>query len=252
MSLIRKLVVAVVLVAVVAGLTTYLVVHRRAQHTACAGGATPAAAGPGVTLSLPSHPRVLVFGDSYTAGTGAEHVRFGYARTVAGLLGWDVTVDGSGGTGYVAVGPRRQGDYLTRLASAPQGPFDLVLLQGSSNDTRQPLARLQPAADAMLQAVRLRYPTAQLAMLGPVALYGTAPRSYQDVDAVLAREAAAQRVTYIDPIAEHWFLKGESRTMANPANGHPSNAGHARIAQRLAQDVNRGSSPASPECAPVS
>lgn len=203
--------------------------------------AQPSSSGsaPAVRLTVPASPRVLIFGDSYTEGYGAVPTSEGYAYRVGAALNWQVTVDGVGGTGYVATGPRHQGDYLTRLAAAPAGPFDLVVLQGSSNDQHIPAARLQRAVEQMVSATRRRYPTAQLMMLAPVAIYGGANPERAAVGAVLADYAAAQGLPIVDPIREGWFAPGSGPTYANPVNGHPNNAGYARIADLFAADAKR-------------
>ena len=55
--------------------------------------ATPAAAA-SPALVLPSHPKVLLFGDSYTKGVGATSKKKGYAYRIAKPLGWKLTIDG--------------------------------------------------------------------------------------------------------------------------------------------------------------
>ena len=205
---------------------------------AAACGGEPQAANPAAT-PLPARPRVLVFGDSYTQGVGAIPETRGYAYQLGDQLGWDVTVDGVGGTGYVAPGPPQAGVFLKRLATAAPGPFDLVILQGSSNDERQPLADLAPAVDQTVLAFRARYPTARIVLLGPIALDGSAPAAKAAVNDTLKNYAASHELSFIDPIAESWFAHGESRTMANPSNGHPSNEGYVRIRDRLVIDLSR-------------
>jgi len=202
----------------------------------CAG--EPRASNPAVT-PLPVHPRVLVFGDSYTQGVGADPLTLGYAYQLGDQLGWNVTVDGVGGSGYIAPGPPQQGPFLKRLTTAAPGPFDLILLQGSSNDERQPLADLAPAVDQTVAAFRARYPTARIILLGPIALHGSVPEAKAAVNDTLKNYAAGHQLSFIDPIAESWFAHGESRTMINPADGHPSNEGYLRIRDRLVIDLSR-------------
>jgi acyl-CoA thioesterase-1 len=200
----------------------------------CGGPSTPAP--PPVAAA---RPRVLIFGDSYTEGAGAVPVTKGYAYLVGDKLGWDVTVDGVGGTGYLAPGPKKQGTFLVRLRAAPPGPFDIVVLQGSSNDERQPIARLGPAVDATLGAAQARYPDARIVLMGPVPLYGSVPLTKRAVDDTLREHAAKHGLDFLDPVAEVWFTHGESKTMANPTNGHPSNLGHERIRDRFVLDMAR-------------
>ena len=177
----------------------------------------------------PPPPRVLVFGDSYAAGHGASPATAGFAYQLRGSLGWDVTVDGVGGSGDPATGNHGEGSYLTRLARAAPGPFDLVLLQGGSNDEHQPVERLEPAVAATVTAASKRYPGAQVALMGPVALYGVVPPEKAAVHGVLERYATTAGLTFLDPIDEGWFVRGDAKTMADRATSHPNNAGYGRI-----------------------
>ncbi len=217
--------------ALVAALSALVV-----SMTAGCGGATDPRPRP---TPLPAQARVLVFGDSYTEGVGAEPAHRGYAYLLGAALGWSVTVDGAGGTGYLAPAPTNRGPYRKRLAEAPAGPFDLVLLQGSTNDERQPVAGLAPAVDQTVTAFRDRYPGARIIMLGPIALRGVVSEPKAAVNETLKAYAQAHQVTYIDAVAESWFATSEVRTMVNPNDGHPSNAGHQRIRDRLTIDLVR-------------
>ena len=203
------------------------------------GCGAPSASAPAPSTAATARPRVLIFGDSYTEGAGAVPTTKGYAYLVGEKLGWDVTVDGVGGTGYVAPGPKQQGTYLVRLRAAPAGPFDMVVLQGSSNDERQPIDRLGPAVDSTLGAAQARYPGARFFLMGPVPLYGSVPQTKREVNDTLRDHAAKHGVGFLDPVGEVWFAHGESKTMANPTNGHPSNLGHERIRDRFVLDMAR-------------
>ncbi|MCW2809736.1 MAG: lipolytic protein family, partial [Friedmanniella sp.] len=202
---------------------------------------TPAGPADGATAPPPaaSGVRALILGDSYTEGRGAVPLTEGYAYQVGARLGWDVTVSGVGGSGYLNPGPQLAGDYRTRLAAQPATPMDVVVLQGSSNDSKYPLEQLVPAVQATVAAVRARYPAARLLILGPVALYGQPIPAVAAVHDQLRAYALAHDITFIDPIEEAWFVRGESRVVANPENGHPSNVGHARIADLFVRDVQR-------------
>lgn len=204
----------------------------------CSPARTPA------TTAQPStstRPRVLIFGDSYTEGLGATPLTQGYAYRVGQPLGWDVTVDGVGGTGYLALGPngKNLGSYRTRLQAAPVGPFDIVVLQGSSNDEREPIQQLGPALQSTVPAFRLRYPGARFVMMGPVPTFGPPVATKTAVNEVLKGYASANGIQFIDPIAGSWFAPGEWRRLTNPANMHPNNAGYGRIADRFVVEATR-------------
>lgn len=189
------------------------------------------------SLALPAHPDVLVLGDSYTEGYGAEPETKGWAYLIGKRLGWRVTVNGIGGTGYVNPGPRNQGTYLQRLPGLAGRPFDLVVLQGGSNDRDVSYPALQSALATTVEAVRTTFPGTAVLLVGPATPYGKPDRPRVLVQCVLAGYAAQQHVPFIDPIGETWFVDGDGDRYANPTNGHPSNNGYRRIASRFETDV---------------
>ena len=202
----------------------------------------PPAPRPPAPLALPAHPRVLLVGDSYSEGYGAEPETEGFAFRVAGPLGWSLTRDGIGSTGYLNRGPRNQGTYRERLLRHPAGAFDLVVLQGGSNDEERSSAEIKEAVAETARVVHERYPQAQLLLMGPVSPYGSPPPERARVNLALVELSHDTSVLYLNTMAENWFLDGEDATMVNPANGHPDNAGYARIAERFVTDVRSLSS----------
>ena len=182
-------------------------------------------------------PKVLIFGDSYTEGWGAASPSAGYAYLVGEPLHWEVTVDGVGSTGYVNPGKKNQGTYLTRLDRLEPQPYDLIVLQGSSNDAKMPAAEVAPAIEQTVAAVRAKYPGARLMMLGPAALYGRPTAALVEVSEVLSGYARRNQIPFIDPVADDWFRPGDAETYANPENGHPNDQGYAYIADRFIRAV---------------
>lgn len=250
-----RVLVVVILVAVLAVLAVsvgvVLTSKVSARRTACTPSSGPIASGTAAESSplvLPARPRVLIFGDSYTEGQGAQPLTQGYAYQVGPMLNWDVTVFGVGGTGYLAPGPRDEGTYEARLAKAPPGPFDLVVVQGSTNDARQPISGLSAAVTRTIQAVRTTYAPAQILMLGPIDLHGTSSKPMTQVNVVVRDSARALGVSYIDAMGEQWFQHDTSKPYINPSNGHPNNQGHALIASNFLVDVGRRLSAGTSEC----
>lgn len=202
----------------------------------------PPAPRPPEPLALPAQPRVLLVGDSYSEGYGAEPVSEGFAFRVAGPLGWSLTRDGIGSTGYLNPGPRHQGTFRERLLRHPAGAYDLVVLQGGSNDEERSSAEIKEAVAETVRVVHERYPQAQLLLMGPVSPYGSPPPERAKVNLALVEYSHDTSVLYLNTMAESWFLDGEDATLLNPANGHPNNAGYARIAERFVTDVRALSS----------
>jgi lysophospholipase L1-like esterase len=189
------------------------------------------------SLTLPPNPAVLILGDSYTQGYGAKPQTKGYAYLVGKPLGWQVTVEGVGGTGYVNVGPHAEGTYLQRLPRLQGRRFDLVVLQGSSNDRDTAYPVLQDAVTRTVAAVHAEFGGAAVVLLGPATPYGKPDPTRVLAQCVLAGYAAAHYLSFIDPIGESWFVDGDGDRYANPANGHPSNAGYRHMATRFEADA---------------
>ena len=125
----------------------------------CVAG-IPASAGPGAQDG--SSVRAYFFGDSLMNGTGSSPRRPVMARVAAARLGWDVEVDAWGGTGYTTTG--RSPGYLDRLKrpGALAGSYDVVLLEGGTNDARvrSTPEQVQAAVREVVAHVRDRQPTA--------------------------------------------------------------------------------------------
>ncbi len=190
------------------------------------------------SLKLPTHPSVLVLGDSYTEGGGAEPATKGYAYLLGKPLGWRVTVKGVAGSGYVNPGAHGNNRYLQRLPALQGRTFDLVVVQGGSNDRDVAYPVLRDAVAQTIDGVRATFPGAAVVILGPSNPYGKADPTRLLSECTLAQYAGAQHLAFLDPIGESWFVPGDGKWAANPANAHPSNAGHRRIAERFVADVS--------------
>jgi lysophospholipase L1-like esterase len=189
------------------------------------------------SLKLPAHPSVLVLGDSYTEGGGAEPATKGYAYLLAKPLGWRVAVKGVAGSGYVNPGAHGNNRYLQRLPALKGRKFDLVVVQGGSNDRDVAYPVLRDAVAQTIDGVRATFPNAAVVILGPADPYGKPDPTRLLAQCTLAESAAAQHLAFIDPIGESWFVPGDGKRDANPKNFHPSNAGHQQIADRFIADV---------------
>lgn len=197
-------------------------------------------------LHLPAQPRVLLMGDSYTEGWGADPTTEGFAFHVTGPLGWHLTRDGIGATGYEDVGLKQQGTYPQRLWMHPADSYDLVVLQGGSNDEKAPEADIAKAVDLTVRTAHRRYPSAQIPVMGPVAPNGTVGANRAKVNRVLRAYTTQHSLPLIDSAAEKWFVNGDAATMVNPEKGHPNNLGYAHIADLFVRDVRAFSAVAPP------
>ncbi|QHC59347.1 SGNH/GDSL hydrolase family protein [Rathayibacter sp. VKM Ac-2760] len=200
----------------------------------------PPAAAPPDPIALPAQPRVLVFGDSYTAGFGATDPETdGFARVLPRYLpGWDLAVEGVGSTGYLKAGNDGQGTFLQRIERLSYGDeFQLVVLQGGSNDQNVENAGLAEAVDATVTALRSRFPSAQLVMLGPVSVSTNSNANKRYVNAVLQEYARENSIQFISPLFERWFPTESQDEWVNIDVGHPNTAGYDHMAQELATDL---------------
>jgi lysophospholipase L1-like esterase len=179
--------------------------------------------------------RALFFGDSLMNGTGARPTRPVMARVAGRLLGWDVTVDAFGGTGYTTGGSRGR-PYLERLAERGvlSTPYDVVVLEGGTNDKAADPATMHERTTQAVAYVRSRLPTAQIVLMGA---YNPMGRRYDarrvTIDAVIRTVAVEQSLPYFSPISGHW-TRGQGAKFLCPDGLHPSTYGYGVMGARLA------------------
>lgn len=176
---------------------------------------------------LPATPRGLVFGDSFTAATGASNQADGFVRVFSDTLGLkDVWASGLGSTGYIATasGTRfalgeRVGPDLARAQASR--PLDFVVVAAGINDFG--MGNVTTAANVLFDDIRAACPKALVLVLGP---WNTSAPAAGGADwqaltgqlqsAVFGREGFA----YVDTEAVE-FTKSDAT--------HPDTAGHAAI-----------------------
>jgi len=183
---------------------------------------------PAMLNPLPVGAKVLIFGDSWTRGRGAENPETeGYAPILAKLSGWDAQVEGEGGTGYLNPGSGDQVPYTERVKTIkPRFSPDLIILQGSQNDTSQDINKLPEAILATIDTFKARFPKAQLLMIGP------GPSNAAAVNTALTNAADVKKIPYIDSIAAGW-MTGQNATEYMLPDYHPSTEGHTWLAKNI-------------------
>jgi lysophospholipase L1-like esterase len=178
--------------------------------------------------------RALFFGDSLMNGTGSRPSRPVMARVAARQLGWDITVDAFGGTGYTTGGSRGT-PYLDRLSrpGVLSTPYDVVLLEGGTNDKAADPATMRERTTEAVRYVRSRLPTAKIVLMGA---YNPPGRRYDarrvTIDAVIRAVAVEQSLPYFSPISGHW-TKGQGKRFLCADGLHPSTYGYGVMGTHL-------------------
>ena len=198
----------------------------------------PASAGP--VEAQPGAVSAYFFGDSLMAGTGSSPKRPVMARIAAARLGWDVDVDAWGGTGYTTSGAKPPYLERLRLPGAMRGHYDVVLVEGGTNDARSardPQA-VREAVEDVVHEVHRRQPQAQLVLMGA---YDPPPPGAVDVrravvDQVIEDVAQDEGLPFFSPLAGGWtvdqppaFLSGDRL--------HPTARGYGVMGARLAAEL---------------
>ncbi|MEU4016161.1 SGNH/GDSL hydrolase family protein [Microbacterium sp. NPDC028030] len=204
---------------------------------AAADGATAAAeAIAPAALTLPEHPTVLVFGDSWTYGSAASEPTLGYAYVLADLIGGETIVNGVRGSGYLKPGIDGP-TFGERIAALdPSLSPDLVIIQGSINDRAQGAEGYREAVTAAWDALAAIYPDAAIVVLGPAPHELPVGATTARIDTDLGELAGARGWWYISPIAQDWITEENYLSVIDVEVGrkHPSTEGHRYLAERLA------------------
>jgi hypothetical protein len=180
---------------------------------------------------------LAVIGDSYTTGTGEGGLgpRSWPARAWDVLaargerISADVAAEGRAGYGM----PGDHGSVFEDLTSRAVRSDDvLVVFFGSRNDeTVDPGVVAQKDRSTFDLARRLA-PAARFLVIGPPWPTADVPLPMLQVRDVLGAAAGAAGATWVDPIAERWFV---GRPDLIGADGvHPNDAGHQYMADRIA------------------
>jgi lysophospholipase L1-like esterase len=186
--------------------------------------------------------KVVVIGDSFTEGTplgpvGAKswhQLAFRQLRKA----GVDITAEISreGGSGYVARGYR--GTTFGEKARRLLGPDDdLVIIFGGTGDAPEKPESVAAAVSDTFSLVRTASPRAKLIAVGPVSTAADPGPEVTRVRDIVRDEAAKISAIFVDPIADQWFV-GDPNLIREDGL-HPTDAGHAYMAERLLPIIER-------------
>ncbi|MCM3695822.1 SGNH/GDSL hydrolase family protein [Microbacterium oleivorans] len=188
-------------------------------------------------LSVSADANVLVFGDSWTYGSAATVPTDGYAYQLGRLTGWNVTVDGVRGSGYMKPGFDGP-DFRTRATWLdPRADYDLIIIQGSINDRLQGERGYREEVEATWDVFAGLYPHAQIVIFGPTPHQFPVEEGTARIDRDLQKAAADRHWWYISPLQEQWVTPANYLDVIDVDAGkrHPSDQGHAYLAERLQQ-----------------
>lgn len=136
--------------------------------------------------------RVVVIGDSYSAGWGLADPASSWPSALSG----EVHVDGFSGSGFSAgassCGAR---SYAERAPRAVRARPDVVVVQGGLNDTDQPGADVRSGVRRLLGALRGH----DVLLVGPPSAPSRAAAAAR-VDELLAAEASRAGVDYLSTL----------------------------------------------------
>jgi acyl-CoA thioesterase-1 len=192
-----------------------------------------ASSGSRAHLSLPEDPSVLIMGDSFAEGFGAKPRSKGYAFMLGTFMGWDdVTVDHEGRTGFVADNKGLGKAYPARLKDLMNSGItepDLVILQGSINDSSGTNEEIQAAVNEALISIDKAWSDTDIVVTAPITY-----RSFARIESALSASLAEHNVVYLnDGIPRAWLP--QSPELYAPDTWHPSTEGHARIARTMSE-----------------
>ena len=95
-----------------------------------------------------------------------------------------------------------------------------------------PAEELQPAVRQTLDAARAAAPMAKIVVIGPAWTEPDPPPNVLQTRDVIRTEAELTEAIFVDPIAEAWFI--DRPDLIGPDGIHPTNAGHAYVADKIA------------------
>ena len=176
---------------------------------------------------------IAVIGDSWSAGAGSDtNTSFSsFGKVATQQLGVTGVIFAARGTGYASVSSAG-GVYRERIGRVAAVQPDLVVVQGSVNDTRTSTPDAVRAASKQLFAeLRETLPNTVIVATGPMDAPLTDPAETLASSAAIRASALEAGVDFIDPIAGTW-LPQDADLFSDGL--HPNQAGYNLIGTALA------------------
>jgi|EndMetStandDraft_2_1072991.scaffolds.fasta_scaffold20381_2 lysophospholipase L1-like esterase len=207
---------------------------------ASAHGDPPGPPVPSLESMFDYRPTLLVVGDSFAGGTGDPTFR-PYPYLLGDRLGWNLTVDAQGGTGFVkaaTTGKSPGVPFIGRLARDGQlYNVDYVLIDGGRNDLGLLPTEVIPAADEYIRKVRDTWPKAKIVVILPSYVSAQEAANYPAVSQGLRRVAGEVDADVIDPVAEGWYRGRDLAPLFWNDRVHLNAVGNEYYASRIFADL---------------
>lgn len=216
---------------------------------ACSGSSGTAA---------PEQIDIAIIGDSFTEGTpfGGEGDA-NWTKVLDSLLDdsgvpHSLRVEASSGSGYSLGGVRNLTfAQMAELAIAPG--TDLVIVFGSVNDAGTPETTYTADVRSTLEAIRKRAGSATVLVVGPAWVDARIPPEIARIEEVLRVESLRVAADFVNPLDERWFFdpgRSSAVGLISTDGLHPTDDGHAYLAERMAEKVRLEIRKQSAETAP--
>lgn len=180
---------------------------------------------------------VAIIGDSYTRGSamGGQGARNWPTLAMAQLSSRGVEINpavaADFGSGYVKRGAKGT-VFADQIPKVVKPDDRLVVLFGSLNDGSVPRPELSAPVQRTLTETQAAAPQARLLVIGPPWVGTDPPSKVLGVRDVVKCQAEAIGATFVDPIAERWFV--DHPELVGSDGVHPTDAGHQYLADKIA------------------
>ncbi len=185
---------------------------------------------------------ILVVGDSFTEGTtyggkGSSN----WTRIAQGRLSQEqlnecpvlLRVSGRGGAGYLTTGIR-QTTFASEAQRLLSPDVSAIVLVGSGNDLSHPAKQYRAAVNDTIRAVRKARPELPVVIVGLSWIHNTpAAPEYARANRLLADAAKRHGASFVDPIRSRWYAAPRDHSIVGADLRHPTDEGHAIIADRM-------------------
>jgi lysophospholipase L1-like esterase len=182
---------------------------------------------------------VAIIGDSYTSGPKAGEKTRWPALVEEALKSQGTEIDpvigAHGGSGYADHSKEGSVRFIDQVRQVAGTNDRLVILFGSAADqTELPdkLDRLRISVERTLSEAKKTAPAAKFLVIGPAWGQRNPSAGILQARDVIKGQAEGFGATFVDPIAEGWFVDHPEMVSAN--GDRPTDLGHAYMAERIA------------------